>query len=143
MAKRITKKAPIKQSAARPAPAMKRECGCGNDCMCGCHKHGSMHIVKHIIVWAIIFALGLACGKMMNCGHHRKMPPKMQPVFTNGCLDMASVKCPKMSEQLQKADVNGDNCISVEEYKAWKRANHPGKKGDNKDMRRGLRGLKK
>ena len=144
MAKKTPKKAPAKKISAKTAPVMKHECGCGRDCPCGCHKHGTAHVVKHIIVWAIIFALGLACGKMMNCGHHKKMyRKKMQPVFTNGCLDMASIKCPKMSEEIIKADMNGDNCISVEEYKAWKRANKPNMGADHKSMRRGLRGLKR
>ena len=123
----------------KPISAMKHECSCGDNCMCGCHKHGTAHFIKHIIVWAIIFALGMACGKMMNCGHHKKMQYKMRPVFTNGCLDMASIKCPKMSENIVKADINGDDCISIEEFKVWKKANrsmmHNGNKGARKRIK--------
>lgn len=143
MAKQTPKKMPMKKMAMKPAPMMKHECGCGDNCMCGCHKHGSMHIVKHIIVWAIIFALGMACGKMMHCGHYKKMQRKMQPVFTNGCLDMTSIKSPKMSTEIIAADVNGDNCISVEEFKAWKKANKQNGPKDGKGMRHGLRAMKK
>ena len=139
MAKQASKKTTVKKTTVKPTPVMKHECGCGDGCMCGCHKHGTAHLVKHIIVWAIIFALGMACGKMMNCNHPKKMWNKMQPVFTNGCLDIASIKCPKMSEEIIKADVNGDNCISVEEYKVWKKANKPNM---NKNRRGKLRGLR-
>ena len=50
------------------------------------------------------------------------------PVFTNGCLDIQSIECPKMQEDIVKADVNGDSCISIEEYKVWKKTNQPPRK---------------
>ena len=127
-----TKNKPIKQSA-KIAPAAEHKCSCGSDCPC--HKHGTMHAVKHIIVWAIIFALGMACGKMMNCHHGKKMRKPIHPVFTNGCLDMKSVNCPKLAEEIVAADVNSDGCISVEEYKAFKQI--------NKKPRKGMRGFRK
>ena len=133
--KTTTKKRTV---ATKATPVMEPKCACGKDCPCGCHKHGSMHIVKHIIVWAIIFALGLACGKMMNCQHHGKkmMFHQKQPVFTNGCLDIQSIECPKLQEDIVKADVNGDNCISIEEYKVFKK--------ENRQMfRKGMHGFKK
>lgn len=118
--KSIKKKPVMKQT-----PVKEHNCGCGADCPCHCH--GRAHWVKHIIVWAIIFALGMACGKMMNCHHgKRMMHPKYHPVFTNGCLDVQSIDCPKFREEIMKADVNGDGCISFEEYKAVKK---PGKHG--------------
>ena len=135
MAKQTPKKTTINKKPMI-APVMEHKCECGRDCSCGCHRHGTAHIIKHIIVWAIIFALGLACGKMMNCGHHgKKMYRQMHPVFTDGCLDMASIDCPKMAEEIVAADVNADNCISIEEFKAWKKANKP-------DMRNGQRGIR-
>lgn len=133
--KTTTKKRTV---AAKATPVMEHTCACGKDCPCGCHKHGSMHVIKHIIVWAIIFALGMACGKMMNCQHPGKkmMFHHKQPVFTNGCLDIQSIECPKMQEDIVKADVNGDNCISIEEYKTFKK--------ENRQMfRKGMRGPKK
>lgn len=142
MAKQTSKKMPVKKADVKTAPVAK--CACGADCMCGCHRHGSMHIIKHIIVWAIIFALGMACGKMMDCGHHKKMNRKMmQPVFTNGCLDMASIKCPKLAEEVVVADVNADSCISIEEYKAWKKANRPQMADKPARSRGGMRGTRK
>ena len=123
--KTVAKKAPVKQTQM-----MEHRCECGENCHCHCH--GRVHWVKHIIVWAIIFAIGMVCGKMMNCVHGHKHMPKMQPVFVNGCLDMESVKCPMMQEKLAAADVDGNECISVEEYKAVK-----------KEMRKEMRGGKK
>lgn len=121
-----TTKKIVKKTAVKPAPVAEKTCACGKDCPCGCHKHGAAHLLKHIIIWAIIFALGMVCGKMMDCGHaHKKMPQRLHPVFTNGCLDMQSIECPKMQEALLKADVNGDECISVEEYRAVKKEMKP------------------
>jgi len=139
MVKQTTKKSNVKKTAVKPNPVMEHQCGCGHDCPCGCHKHGAMHAVKHIIVWAIIFALGMACGKMMNCNHGKKfkMPRQMQPVFTNGCLDVTSIKCPQMQEEVVAADVNADNCISIEEYKTWKKANKQNMRNDKPRMNDG------
>lgn len=121
--KKTVKKTTVKKSAVKAAPVAEQKCMCGEKC--NCHCHGSAHILKHILAWAIIFALGMVCGKMLTCGHGPKHMPKMQPVFVNGCLDMTSVECPMMREKLANADVNGDECISLEEFKAVK-----------KDMRR-------
>ena len=43
-------------------------------------------------------------------------------MFVDGCLNMESVKCPKMIEELANADVDMNGCISVEEFKTVKRA---------------------
>jgi len=49
-------------------------------------------------------------------------------------LDMESIKCPKMQEKLATADVDGNGCISAEEYKAVKKEMRP--------MHKGMRGPK-
>lgn len=118
----VTKKSPVKKTVVKPAPVAEPTCGCGHDCSCGCHKHGSLHFVKHIIVLAIIFVLGMFVGQAMRFGHHPRPFhfQHAQPVFTNGCLDMSNIQCPKMQEHIMKADANGDGCISAEEYKASK-----------------------
>ena len=127
--KKTIKKTTVKKTAVKKAPVMEHECECGKHCHC----HGGAHWVKHIVVWAIIFALGMVCGKMFCCGGHgMKHMPKMHPVFVEGCLDMESIKCPKMQEKLATADVDGNQCISVEEYKAVK-----------KEMRKEMRAHKK
>ena len=121
MAKQI-KKTVAKKIATKPAPIMEHKCG--SDCPCGCHKHGAAHRVKHIVILLLVFVLGYACGKIMCGGKHRMPPmPRMpQPVFTNGCLDMQTIQSKKIQEVLMTADANGDNCVSIEEYKAFKAA---------------------
>ena len=114
--KATVKKIDVKKAVAK-APVVEPKCECDGRCHC----HGRAHCLKHIIVWAIIFALGVVCGKMLDCGHGFRHMPKMQPVFVDGCLSMESIKCPKMQEKLATADANGDNCISVEEFKAVKK----------------------
>ena len=118
--KKTVKKTTVKRTSVKPAPVMEHKCACGENC--NCHCHGSAHWIKHIIVWAIIFALGMVCGKMMcGCHHGMKHMPKMNPVFENGCLKMDSIDCPMMREKLVAADVDGNECISIEEYKAIKK----------------------
>ena len=116
--KKTVKKTTVKRTAVKPAPVAEHKCMCSENCHC----HGRAHLVKHIIAWAIIFALGMVCGKMFCCGCHHGMKhmPKMNPVFENGCLKTDSISCPKMAEKLMAADMNGDDCISIEEYKAVK-----------------------
>ena len=126
--KPVAKKATVKKAPIKSAPVMEHKCECGENC--SCHCHGRAHWIKHIIVWAIIFALGMVCGKMMNCGHYAKhMQQKTHPVFVNGCLDMQSVANKKLSEKLATADVNGDECVSIEEYKAVRKQMRPSPKG--------------
>ena len=119
----------MKKTTVKTKPVMEQKCVCGENCRCHCH--GGAHWLKHLLVWAIIFALGMVCGKILCHGHCHKGMPKMHPVFVNGCLDMQSIDCPKMQEKLATADVNGDECISVEEFKAMK-----------KEMKKGMRGPK-
>ena len=125
-----TTKSVQKKPTMKTTKIHEQHCGCGAECHC--HHHDTKHLIKHIIVWAIIFALGMACGKMMNCHHGKKMMrPRFHPVFTNGCLDIKSIECPKFREDILKADANGDNCISLEEYRTVKKPNknyiHKGK----------------
>ena len=137
-AKKTTKKPVEKKTTVKPAPVMEHKCNCEAGCPCGCHKHGAAHALKHIIILAIVFALGMVVGKALHFGpakHH--MMPKFQPVFVNGCLDTSAIECPKMSEEIMAADVDGDECVSLEEYKSWKQTNKPQK------QHKAMRGNKK
>ncbi|MBR5903909.1 MAG: hypothetical protein IKZ49_00045 [Alphaproteobacteria bacterium] len=116
--KKTTAKKPVKKATVKPAVETTKPCECG--CGCCCHHHGAAHVLKKIIILAIVFALGMVAGKAFNFGAPRHHQPMFHPVFTNGCLDMATIKCPKMQENILKADVNGDGCVSVEEWKAAK-----------------------
>lgn len=126
------KKTVATKTVANKTPVMAHECG--KDCPCGCHKHGVAHVLKKIIILAIVFALGMVAGRVLYFGpaKHKPMPQRMHPVFTNGCLDMQSVKSAKMQEALKKADVDGNECISIEEYRAVKKEMRPMNKNMNK-----------
>ena len=138
-AKKLVKKTTVKKVAVKQAPVMEHKCECGEHCHC----HGRAHWVKHVIVWAIIFALGVVCGKMVCCGGHGpKHMPKMQPVFVNGCLDMESIKCPKMQEKLAAADIDGNECISVKEYRSVKKEMRKEMREEKRAARKGKFGKK-
>ncbi len=119
--KTVAKKTTVKKVATpelKPvivAPEM-HDCGCGKDCKCG---HGcpcgcrAARFVKKLIVILIVFALGFVAAKMC-CGG-----PRVH--FQNGCLDVASVKCPKMQAALPMMDMDGDGCITKFEFKAFKK----------------------
>ena len=97
-------------------------CGCGADCHCGsaCKCGGSKfgRFMRKLVLFVIIFALGFAAAKLCCCGprHHG---PRMH--FVNGCLDVASVKCPKLAEALPAMDINQDGCITRDEFRQVKR----------------------
>ena len=136
-AKPVAKKAPVKKVAAKKpaakkatvkevkmvAPVMEQHaCGCGADChccggcKCGASKFG--RFVRKLVVFLVIFALGFAAAKLCCCGprHHG---PRMH--FVNGCLDAASVKCPKLAAALPAMDINQDGCITRDEFRQVKR----------------------
>ena len=128
-AKTVKKAAPAKKTVAKKtvakkaiAPELKpviiaapetHECGCGNNCPCGC-KCGcrGVRFFKKFVVILIVFALGFVAAKMC-CGGPR-------PTFVNGCMDVASVKCPKLQNALPMMDMDNDGCITKAEFKAFK-----------------------
>ena len=142
--KKNTAKKPVVAAAVEThACACGANCKCGANCHCGtaaCHCKGGCkcggkfgRFVKKLIVFVIIFALGFAAAKFCCCGN--KKPhfgfggPRVH--FVNGCVDMSSVKCPKLAEALPAMDINQDGCITRDEYRAVK-----------KKMRREIREMK-
>lgn len=138
-AKPAAKKAPIKKVAAKKPVAKKaavkeakmatpivetHACGCGADCHCcaGCKCSASRfgRFVRKLVVFLIIFALGWFAASFVheNEGRHHQ-GPRMH--FVNGCLDVASVKCPKMQAALPAMDINQDGCITRDEFRQVKR----------------------
>jgi len=121
-----------KKPSVRTAPASQMKmtepvmnthaCGCGNNCPCGagCKCGGSKfgRFMRKLVLFVIIFALGFAAAKMCCCGP-RANGPRIH--FVNGCLDIASVKCPKLIEALPAMDINQDGCITRDEFRAVKR----------------------
>lgn len=149
MATKTTKKTTVKPAAAKKAPAKKvvakkpaakkpaapkkivaaapvaHECACGHNCQCGaeckCH-HGckGARFLKKLVIFLVIFALGFAAAKLCPCNKRGMMRgPRVN--FVEGCLDAASVKCPKLVEALPAMDINQDGCITRDEFRAVKR----------------------
>lgn len=136
--KKVAAKKPTVKAAApkdvkeviAPAPEM-HACGCGADCKCGadcaCHNGKSCHggckfgrFIKKLLLVLIAFALGFAAAKMCCCDKPCMRGPRVH--FVEGCMDVSSVKCPKMQEALPMMDINQDGCITREEYREFKKA---------------------
>lgn len=119
--KTTVKSTPHVQAAPVVAAAPATGCPCGAQCKCG-HKHGGFgRFVKKLIVFIIIFALGFAAAKLCpfcaKYNFHRA--PRVH--FVNGCVDVASVKEPRLMAALPVMDINQDGCITREEYRAVKK----------------------
>ena len=125
--KTVATKAPAKKVAAKKVspkkvakPEMKpvivaqevtHECTCGKNCKCGCRAG---RFFKKLVIVLIVFALGFAAAKMLGCCK------KPMPRFVDGCMDITSVKCPKLQAELPMMDINGDGCITHQEFDAYK-----------------------
>lgn len=141
--KPVVKKAPVAKPAAKKAPAKKKVAApvaqetvvlaapvtpCGKDCGCGCNGGkkcgcgcgGMGRFLKKLVIFLVIFALGWCGAKfcMMKKFHRGFNGPRVE--FVNGCLDVAKIPCPEMAAKISIADVNGDGCISKEEFKTVK-----------------------
>ena len=114
--KKSTAKEVAKKNTKAAVMAAKPEL---HECHCGC----SCGPMKKTIILTCMFLLGFAVAKFAFCScrmcSHKFA--KEHPVFVNGCLDIQSIKCPKMQEILANADVDADGCISVSEFNAVKR----------------------
>lgn len=128
--KAVVKKAAVKKPVAKKtvkidvepmvAPEMHQcahECQCHAKCGGGC-RFG--RFVRKLLLALIIFALGFAAANVF-CGNGPRSMRGPRVDFVNGCVDMASVKCPQLTQMLANADANSDGCISREEYRAAKR----------------------
>lgn len=109
-------------------PHHEHACGCGSACAChgnrgGCQCGGGCWgFIKKLFWFFVIFALGfVACMCVCRYGHHGHKGPKMPVEFVNGCLDVSKIKCAEFAQRVMVADVNNDNCISREEYRAFKK----------------------
>ena len=112
--KRVVK--PVVAPAKAPAPELHE-----HHCGCKCTPLKKAFYLGGMFILGFVAAYFLACP----CHHHHKMKMgmhRMHPVFVNGCLDMQSVKCPKMAEELANADTDANGCISEEEFRTVKHA---------------------
>ena len=115
--KRVAAKKPVADVVvAAPVVAEHHACGCDKSCACGgkcgCHRGG---FFKKFILFLIIFALGFVAANICCDG---KPGPKFD---ADGCL---VIKCPKMAEMKPVMDVDANDCVSVEEFDAF-RASRP------------------
>ena len=104
-----------------------KDCGCGGHCGChGCQCGGGCwRFIKKLFWFLVIFALGFAaCMCVCRYGNHGRRAPKMPVEFVNGCLDVTQIKCAEFASKVTVADVNNDNCITREEYRAFKKKMH-------------------
>ena len=122
--KKTVKPATSKESVkTEPVPEMVM-CKCGKRCECGenckCVRRGSKcgRFMLKLIIVLIIFALGFAAAKFVDGKCFYRGP---RVAFDNGCLDVSSVKCPKMQAVLPMMDIDRDGCITREEYRAIKK----------------------
>ena len=108
-AKKTVKSAPV--AAAKPvATEMPTPTHC-----CACTRR------KKFIYLAVAFILGILVAQLFcfcGCNHHKRAP---RVHFVNGCVDVTTVKCPKMLENLPNMDANGDGCITRAELRAAKK----------------------
>lgn len=109
--KRVVK--PVVAAAPAHAPEL-HEMHCG----CKCTP------LKKAFYLGGMFILGFLVAYFFVCPCHKFGPkmPRMHPVFVNGCLDVESIKCPKMQERLATADVDANGCITAEEFRTIKHA---------------------
>ena len=121
--KRVAKKTPAKKAVkkvAKPVVAPKpvvKEIALP-DPYCHCTKRKRNCILTCVFTGALL--LGILICHLFICDCPHKRAPKLN--FVNGCLDTASVKCPKLLEELPAIDVNNDGCVTHEELKAAKPA---------------------
>ncbi|MBO4625876.1 MAG: hypothetical protein J5679_01195 [Alphaproteobacteria bacterium] len=111
--KKVVKPAAAVKPAVKEIPLPDPYCHCTKrkrNCILTCVFTGSL--ILDIVIGHLFFC---DCWKKHNAPHFE---------FTNGCLNVESIKCPKMLEQLPAIDVNNDGCITHEELDASKKAMH-------------------
>ncbi len=115
--KKKTNARPAAKRATKPVAVTAPEM---HECHCGCRCTP----LKKCFYLGGMFILGFLVAYFCACPCHKYGPKmhKMHPVFVNGCMDMESVKCPKMREDAIRMDINEDGCISEAEFRAAKRA---------------------
>ena len=122
--KPVAKKAPAKKPAkkvVKPAPVAKPVVAeiPMPDPYCHCTKRKRNMILTSVFIASFVLGMLVYGAFFCGCPHHKHMP---RPHFVNGCMDVTSVKCPKMLNDLPTIDANGDGCITKQELRAAKRA---------------------
>ena len=88
------------------------------DPYCHCTKRKRNMILTCVFTGALI--IGFVISQLFFCGCcHKKHMPRVQ--FVNGCVDVNSIKCPKMLEDLPAMDTDNDGCVTRTELRAAKK----------------------
>jgi len=88
------------------------------DPYCHCTKRKRNTILTCVFTGS--FIIGFLVSQLFFCGCcHKKHIPRVQ--FVNGCVDVTTVKCPKMLEDLPVIDADHDGCITKKELRAAKK----------------------
>ena len=120
--KSVAKKAPVKKSVkkvATPAPVIKPAATAEiplPSAYCHCTKRKRNTILTCVSITCLI--LGFMISHFFfccDCAHHKRMP-KLQ--FVDGCVDVQSIKCPKMLQELPVIDADHDGCVTRAELRA-------------------------
>ena len=117
MPQKSVKKAQTKKAVKPIAKPIVDEMPLSDQC-CHCTKRKRNVIITCVFIVAVI--IGFVISQMFFCGCcHKKHMPRVQ--FVNGCVDVTTVKCPKMLENLPMMDTDNDGCITKKELRASKR----------------------
>jgi hypothetical protein len=121
--KTVTKKAPAKKpvkKVAKPAVAPKPVAMVEipePDRYCHCTKRKRNMILTCVSTGC--FLLGILVCHFVFCPCHQHNKPHID--FVNGCADVASIKCPKMLQELPMIDADHNGCITKAELRAAKK----------------------
>ena len=123
MPQKSTKKAPakkpVKKTVVKPAAAPKPVFDIPEpERYCHCTKRKRNTILTCVSISA--FVLGLLTYHLVFCPYHSIVKPHLN--YVNGCVDVASVKCPKLLQDLPLIDENHDGCVTKDEMRAAKKA---------------------
>lgn len=113
-AKKVVKKTVKPVVAAKPVAFEIPE----PDRYCHCTKRKRNVILT--CTFTVAFLFGMLTYHVFFCPDHPHFKPHTQ--FVNGCMDVASVKCPKLLQDLPTIDADHDGCVTKAELRAAKKA---------------------
>ena len=87
------------------------------DPYCHCTKRKRNMILTCTVITS--FLLGFFTYHLFFCPHHPHFKQRIQ--FENGCVNVETVKCPKLLEQLPAIDADHDGCVTKAELRASKK----------------------
>ena len=89
------------------------------DPYCHCTKRKRNCILTSVFV--VSFVLGILTAQFFGfcgCDHHKRAP---RLEYVNGCVNVESIKCPKLLESIPMIDADHDGCVTKKEMRAAKK----------------------